>query len=297
MIGWCLVLFFIPMSIFSQLSGQLLLKPGTFFKESHPERTPKGNDPADYGLRSDKVGFGVADGIILAGYYVYSSIAPVQGTLLILHGIGSCKEHSLLKALVAAENGYNAVIYDARAHGESEGRFCTFGAEESQDVSRILDILDQDYALASPYFIWGHSLGGAVGLLALADEPRLKAGVIESSFTELDLVAVDYMNNMLGFGQKRFTDRLLNRLGQIASIDFMAIKPIESARKIKVPVMIAHGENDERIKFEYGLELYNNLGSESKKFVAIPGAGHINLWTVGGQKYMDEVMAFFGQHH
>lgn len=290
------ILLLLPMSIFSQFSGKLLLKPSRIFKENHPERSPLGNNPSDYGLVAERMRFEVEAGLEIAGYFIHALTPTPKGTIMILHGIGSCKEHSLLKAKMAAESGFRAVIYDARAHGESEGEHCTFGIEESKDVSKILDILEVSHPTQLPYFIWGHSLGGAVALLALENEPRFKAGVIESTFTSLDQVAVDYMSNIFGFGRKKITDKLLLRMGKQANIDLLSIKPIEAAKNIKVPVMIAHGEKDERVKFEYGKILYENLGSTVKKFVAVPSAGHIDLWTTEGcREYLQLVMNFFSE--
>jgi alpha-beta hydrolase superfamily lysophospholipase len=57
------------------------------------------------------------DGIVLSAYLTYAETDTTKGTIILLHGIRSRKEHSVPAAKFLAENGYNSLAVDLRAHG------------------------------------------------------------------------------------------------------------------------------------------------------------------------------------
>jgi len=102
------------------------------------------------------------DGLKLAGLLLKTETNPVKGTVIMVHGIRSSKEYLLPMAQWLNQRGYNALLVDQRAHGESEGKYCTFGFHEKQDVCLWVDELVSEEAVNTPIGIWGQSLGGAV---------------------------------------------------------------------------------------------------------------------------------------
>ena len=51
--------------------------------------------PESYGLKYDSLAVEVEKGFILRGYFVHSVLPNPLGTMVLLHGIGSCKEANL----------------------------------------------------------------------------------------------------------------------------------------------------------------------------------------------------------
>jgi alpha-beta hydrolase superfamily lysophospholipase len=47
------------------------------------------------------------------------------GTIILLHGIRGYKEHFTALAAMLNRQGYNTLALDLRAHGDSEGDYCT----------------------------------------------------------------------------------------------------------------------------------------------------------------------------
>lgn len=260
------------------------------------DRFPYGAFPKDYGLNTLSLDIITEDSISLSNYLALSSRDSSKGTIIMLHGIGGCKEDYLGVAKSLSDSGYHCMIYDARAHGQSGGAHCTFGYHEKKDVQAVVSAILK-YAPNTSIGIWASSMGAAVALQALAIEPRIEFGVIESTFTELSEVVYQYQKRYCyGIGLRFAANRALSLAGRIAGFDPFEIKPIEACKSIKQPVLMHHGDADENIDIRYGKQLFENLASKDKTFYTIKGGGHTNLYTIGGKDYYDNTLNFIATH-
>ncbi len=257
-----------------------------------PQKINLAITPENLGLQGEKLTITTKDSTSLKGYYIQSNTQKTKGIMILIHGIGGCKEHFLNLAGNLANKGIASVVFDGRAHGESGGQYCTYGFYEKQDIAAIVDELKRRNSELS-IGIWGNSLGGAIAIQALELDKRIEFGVIESTFTELDQIVYDYQQKMTkGFGLRFMSDAALQEAGNIANFNPDEVKPIISVTKITQPMFIAHGDTDENISFEYGKQLYENLASAEKEFVLVEGAGHFDVYAKGGKIYEDKLMNF-----
>jgi len=102
------------------------------------------------------------------------------------------------------QRGFDAVAFDSRAHGESDGDTCTYGFFEKQDLHRILDA-----AGPGPIILIGASLGGAIALQEPARDARVTAVVAAETLRTFDDVS-----------------------------------PVAAAADIRIPVLLIHGADD-----------------------------------------------------
>jgi pimeloyl-ACP methyl ester carboxylesterase len=240
-------------------------------------------------LSIEKMDIEAEKDLILKGLLVKSS--RPRATLILVHGIGGNKEGYLDFAKSLAEKGFNAFIYDQRAHGESGGAYCTFGFYEKFDVQKIVDSLQKrDKKL--PIGIFGASLGGAVALQSLANDKRLAFGIIESTFNTLENVVAQYGKNYVGFRSEWLASQVLRRSAGIAHFDPFSVKPEEACKSITQPIFFAHGTKDERIPIEFNKKNYENTASIEKEFHEIIDAHHNDLHAVGGEKYAQLMQQF-----
>lgn len=259
-----------------------------------PQRNTEDKSPAYYGQNFDSIEIMTHDSLRLQGYWVSSSAAQTKGTVILVHGIRGFKEFwwwaDIPQQLQA--NGFNVVAFDNRAHGKSEGTYCTYGYNEKRDVSAIVDYIEKRQP-NSPVVVWGHSLGGCIAIMALEHDPRIDAGIVESTFTDLHQIVYDYQQRMFkGWGARFLSDRVTNKAAEIANFDPYSVNPLRSVQRIKQPVFLSHGTADNKIKFEYGQNLFDKLGTACKQFYAIPQARHIRLWQTGGNDYHRAILGF-----
>lgn len=260
----------------------MILTPRKF----NPSRTP-----ADLDLPYEKVEVITADSLTLRGYWIHRPGESGKSAVILLHGVGGCKEHWLQTAAWLWEEGYETVLFDGRAHGESEGRYCTYGYFEKHDVSAITDFVVQRKN-GEPVGVWGNSLGGAIALQALAIEPRLQFGIIQSTFSDFRTIVYDYQRQRLKIPWRWFSEDGIARAAEMARFEPDSIRPGEAARRIRQPILLAHGDADDRISPEYGRQIFANLGSVEKELHIVRGAGHLNLMARGGDAFKSTLTRF-----
>ena len=251
--------------------------------------------PSEFGLKAEQIYFTSNDGLKLTAFVIKTDSASQKGTVLLIHGMRSTKEKFLPISKILAKNGFNSIAVDLRAHGESEGKYSTFGFKERQDILILLDSLNAVEDLNKNFGIWGHSMGGATALQLMAMDKRIQYGIIESSYAEFKTTVYDYARGMSGFSIPFLNDYLIWRAERMADFDPEKIDPKEYAKHITQPVLMVHGENDNRIKIEYAKKNFNNLKSSDKNFISIPEAGHSNIWEVAGEEYFSQVLEFLNK--
>lgn len=258
---------------------------------SQPDRRIAEATPKDVNLDYDNLTIIGEGGIEMQGFWTLTKQEP-KGVIILVHGIGANRAQMIEKANLLAQQGFDAVMMDGRAHGESEGDYVTYGFFEKKDVQKIVDFIKEENE-DIPVGIWGASLGGAIALQAMAEDNRIEFGVAESTFRSMDEIVFDYGKRMArGVMLKPVTDYALRRAGEEGGFDPQVVRPIESVTQINQPVMIAHGDADQRISVSYGQDLYDNLKTEDKELVIVPGAGHLDMMEVGGEGFISLVMDF-----
>jgi len=261
-----------------------------------PPRISENISPSDLQLNSININVLTKDSIEIKGYWIKSDSIPPKSAILFVHGIGGCKEHFLNLSKNLMKIGIESILIDSRAHGKSGGQFCTYGYKEKSDISSVIDFIKKTND-SIPIGIWGNSMGGAIAIQALEHDTRIEFGIIESTFTSLDEIVYDYQKSYIyGIGLKPLCNIALNEAGKLAEFNPDLVSPITSVKQIKQPILIAHGEKDENIKFEYGKLLFDNLKSTDKKFMAIKNGGHFDLSEKGGDNYKKTIEDFLIKH-
>ncbi len=277
---------------------------GTWFLSKHvlpyaiiqPPRVSVNIKPSDLELQSSDINFITEDSIHIKGYWIKSDSIRPKSIIVFTHGIGGCKEHFLELSKKLSKIGVESVLVDSRAHGKSGGNFCTYGFKEKRDISKVIDYIKKKND-SVPIGIWGNSMGGAIAIQTLEFDKRIDFGIIESTFTNLDAIVYDYQKSYTyGVGFKMICNKALKEAGKIADFNPSEVSPLSSVKNIEQPIIIAHGENDKNIKFEYGKLLFENLKSRQKTFIPVKNGGHFDLAQKGGQNYYFQIENFVLEH-
>jgi pimeloyl-ACP methyl ester carboxylesterase len=142
---------------------------GTFLTKSQPQNI--GSIPND--LKNTRaVLFPSKSGSELSGWLLEAKQG--KGGILLLHGVRSNRLQMLKRARFLQSAGYDVLLFDFQAHGESTGEQITFGYLESLDAEAAYDYL-QDRLCNPTIAVIGVSLGGASALLG---EVKVKAKVM-----------------------------------------------------------------------------------------------------------------------
>jgi pimeloyl-ACP methyl ester carboxylesterase len=214
-----------------------------------------------------------------------------RGTLVYLHGIADNRASGAGVIERFRKHGFDVVAYDSRAHGESEGKACTYGFFEKQDLRAVLDTFRP-----GPVVLIGSSLGAAVALQLAASDRRISAVVAAESFCDLRTVASERAPFFFSSATIERAFKLAEQQGGFRIDD---ASPALAARAITVPVLIIHGATDSDTSPDHARRLFTALAGP-KRLILVPNAGH-NQSLHGGEiwteieHWIDDVVSPVGE--
>ena len=267
------------------------------YNYSHPHRSPVAGTPSDYGLSYEPVTFSSTDGLSLAGWFIYAEGETANGAAIILcHGYGGTRDDMLPKAAILTRHGYSALLFDFRAHGESEGNVVTLAYNEVQDVQGAVTYLltrpDVDPARIG---LVGESMGGVTAIRTAARTPEIRAVVAEGAYAALADFISDNFTNLTGLPHFPFAP-LMVALGEWQiGLDTDRVRPIDDIDQISPrPVFLIHGLGDAIVPPENSQRLYR-AAREPKLLWQPEGVGHITAVYKRPAEFEARVIAFFDE--
>lgn len=234
------------------------------------------------------------DGFRLAGWectHAPTDTSSAKGTIIMFHGHGSNRSALVREATAFYHLGWNIVMIDFRAHGQSQGNECTVGYYEAKDVKAAYDYVTAKST--SPVVLWGISMGAATITKALHDYASVQPAkvILEMPFGSM-LDAVRGRLRIMQLPQEPMASLLTFWGGTELGIWAFANKPEEYARAIQCPVLLAWGNQDPRVSREETMAVFTNLASTDKQLVEYPGVGHESLCKKAPEQWLQSVIGF-----
>ncbi|MEZ5278513.1 MAG: alpha/beta hydrolase [Opitutaceae bacterium] len=220
-------------------------------------------------------------------------IPEPTGTLLLLHGIRSDRRSMLGRARFLSAAGFNTVVIDLRAHGESGGNQITFGKLEALDVSSVLRFIRSEFP-RDPIGIIGCSLGGAAAILS-ESEVEVAALVVEATFTSIEMATNNRMKIKLGPGGSVLTPLLTVQFRFRLGFEPEEVSPLARISSVAAPILIINGSEDGRTTPAEAQALFD-AASGHKELWIVEGAGHVDLHRFAQDEYERRVLGFLRAH-
>lgn len=210
-----------------------------------------------------------------------------------LHGIRANRQMMVGRARFLSRAGYNVLLIDLQAHGESDGEAITFGYKESFDGKGAIRFMREEKEIAWVGVI-GVSLGGAAALLG-PEPANADAFVLESVYPSIEEAVQNRFVMYLGSWSRLLAPVLLKQLEPRLEISPQDLSPIKAISKVKAPVLIIAGASDCNTTLEQSRRLYE-AAPEPKQFRAISGAGHVDYHALKTAEYEEKVLDFFSRY-
>lgn len=220
----------------------------------------------------------------------YIEVDNARGTVCLFHGHGGTKSGVIKEAEEFRKMGFNTLLLDFRAHGNSEGNTSTIGYDETEDVRLAYDYIKNKGE--KNIVLWGISMGASTITKAIKDYTLQPAKVIlEMPFGTIEDAVVGRVKMMRLPPQPIAT--LLTFWGG-AEHGFWAfgMKPQEFVKNIVCPTLLQWGEHDPRVSKAEEDILFKNIASANKKFIVYKNSAHESLCKKETEKWVSEVSAF-----
>ncbi|XP_022302768.2 monoglyceride lipase-like [Crassostrea virginica] len=232
-----------------------------------------------------------------------------KGLLFISHGLGEhsgCYEEF---ASFLSSHGFIVFSHDHVGHGESHGihNHVESFKEYTQPIFDHCDVMKREHPNL-PLFLFGHSMGGAVAILAALEKPKYFSGVITSApfviptkglpskievFFLKHVVAIICPQRALHHvdpnevtrdpiqvrkiqGDPLFHTPLKARWGK--AWHDAACQILQNLKSVSWPFFAIHGDADEISDVKFSQKMFNTASSQDKEIKIYPGFLHAPLF-------------------
>lgn len=235
------------------------------------------------------------DGLKLHGYWIPAE--NPRGTILLAHGYRSTMlvDFGLAFAFYHAL-GMNILVPHQRAHGESEGRYITFGVKESEDMKCWIEFHNKNFGMRQ-MILSGMSMGAST-VLYLADQQlpeNVKCIIADCGFTSpkaiLDVVYRGVVH--IRSGPSLWAADLFARLFAGFNLNQKDTKQV--LKNAKLPVMMVHGLADDFVPSYMSQQGYD-ICTGVKELLLVEGAGHGVSFLKDKETYTKRIIAFLEKH-
>jgi esterase/lipase len=257
---------------------------GTFLTKAEPRNI--GSMPND--LKNTRaVSFFSKSGSQLSGWLLEAKQG--KGGVLLLHGVRSNRLQMLRRARFLQRVGYDVLLFDFQAHGESSGEQITFGYLESLDAEAAYDYL-QDRLCNPTIAVIGVSLGGASALLGEV-KGKAKVMILESVYPSIEKAINNRLGIYLGSVGSYFSPLLTMQLEPRLGVGLEGLKPIEQMINVKGAVLIISGNKDKHTTVKETEKMFA-MAKEPKELWLVEGKGHVDFSETLGETYEEKVLDF-----
>jgi esterase/lipase len=229
-----------------------------------------------------------SNGLELEGWWM--PVSASKGSVILFHGYGGGKDGPIPEAAYFRKLGYNTLLIDFRAHGNSQGLICTIGHGEAEDVMLAYNFVQQKGE--KHIILWGVSMGAAAVLRAVPTYHLQPDKVIlECSFATLNDAVKGRMRAVSLPGTP--LAELLTFWGGIEN-GFWGFQhnPADYARSIQMPALVCWGTHDNRVTRQETNSIYRQLGTRQKQLVIFEKSGHQSFCRKEGEKWKLHVSTF-----
>lgn len=236
----------------------------------------------------DTVQLTTGNGIKLEAWYMKADSA--KGTVILFHGLNSNKGNVLAEAFSFISFGYNTMLVDIRAHGNSDGIANSLGYKESEEVKLAYDHISKKGE--KNIVLWGMSLGAVIITKAIWQyDLQPQKIILEMPFDRLQ----DHIKaraRIGGFPGEPFGFFVTFWTGIERGYWGYGHKTSLYAKKINCPVLLQWGNSDEYVLEKETQRIFAAIGSPKKKLEIYEKARHGPLLAGNEVKWEQTVNEF-----
>jgi len=242
-----------------------------------------------------------------------------KGRVLLIHGLSEHSGRHLETEKALLDSDFSVVRFDLRGAGQSGGRRQWVRSFEDyiDDVSTVYRWICRELE-PTPLYLFGHSLGGAIGISFLEYYQKAFRGCILSAPAYLLGGAINPLVVAIGrqlvkvaptlripatsnksaiskdpSAVKAFLEDPLcchtTTLNQGKAILEQLPKVPTIISKIEIPLLLLHGSSDQIVRLEGSFELLMRAKSKNKTLSIIPGGYHEPHHDVEREEYLSSI--------
>lgn len=236
------------------------------------------------------------DGLKLAAWEIPAETDSPKGTLIVFHGYRSLATVDYAPQVrFLHELGYRLLIPYQRSHGESEGKYITYGINERYDCKKWAEYAAEKFG--GDIFLSGISMGSATVMMAAnLDLPENVRGIIaDCGFTS----PWEIMKEVAWHDYKLPAFPILylvNALSKaIVGIDLKEADARVALAETDLPVLFLHGDADDFVPLYMTEQNFAACQSEKELYI-VKGAEHAQCFAHDPDGVGAKIEEFLGKY-
>lgn len=236
-----------------------------------------------------------ADGLTL-----YADLCVTDKTshkwAIVIHGYTSNHDAMWSYGKIFADDGFNLLMPDMRAHGKSEGDYIGMGWPDRKDVLLWIDLIISRDPQAE-IVLYGISMGGATVMMTSGEDlpSNVKLTIEDCGYTSVWDIFSDEMKAL--FKLPDFP--LLHTASVISTLragyNFREASSIKQLKNAKVPILFIHGGEDNFVHTDMIYKNYEACPTE-KDIMVVDNAGHGQSYYYQPEAYKAKIYEFLNKY-
>lgn len=234
----------------------------------------------------------------LSAYFIPAKNRDSKKAVVISHGYKGNGETMSNYAKMFYEMGFSVLLPDDRGHGESAGKYISFGWLDRLDYLQWLQKLIVRLGDQAKIVLFGVSMGAATVEMLSGEQlpPQVRCIIADCGYSSIDAELTFLLKRQYHLPKYPFYPlvstinhhRLGYYLGDVSSI--------EQLKKNKLPIFFIHGEKDRYVPSYMALENYQASDSEKELWI-VKDASHAESFWIDPDEYKEHITKFLEKYY
>ncbi len=235
------------------------------------------------------------DGLRLVGK-LYRAEGETNKYIICMHGYRSSSEDFMCAMSFFMSQGYNVLAIEQRAHGDSEGKWITFGVKERYDALSWCNYLIEKYGSDIKIILDGLSMGATTVLLASGlDLPKNVKGIIaDCGFSSPWDIVTEVARRDMHIPKFPLLYLMLPTVRLLCGFGLKEASTVDAVKNSNLPILYVHGLADDFVPHEMSVKAYE-ARPENSRLVSVENATHGMSYVVDEERCKKELAYFLNE--
>ncbi len=225
----------------------------------------------------------------------YAECPDATATVILTHGYSSCAMQMMPYAKMWLEKFHcNVIVHDLPNHGQSEGKCTSMGYVEQKILAQWIETARQMFPKTKIY-LHGISMGGATTLLVAGNsdyQQHIAGAISDSAYHSVwEVFGWELHKRHVPHFPFLYVASFLNKL--VLGWSYKQVSPLKAISKSTMPVLIVHGDIDNRVRVCNAQWLFDAKTQGRKQLWITKGAEHVQSYSVYPDEYAKQIESFF----
>lgn len=213
------------------------------------------------------------DGLNLKGFFYKANSS--NKLIIFIHGYTANHYIGFQFLDLYIEEGFNVLLVDERGHGESEGKFATYGINEREDIKLWINFMRSKLSDLEVIGLHGQSMGAATSLMYIGKFNDVDFIIADCPYSDGEKI-LKYQFKEIGKLPPTTMYMVVNKIIKYrCGFSMEDVSPINDIKDCSTPILFIHGKSDHTIPCNMSQEMYEIRKNKMDRLLLVEDADHV----------------------